>query len=218
MLPNHRNNSMLAVICILAAVLLFMAGCGNNGAVQPQAPAVKSRVSDIKTIQPADKPDKKAGATRPIRETSPADDAKSRLVGTQQDVQLKWFEKGMIRMLATASEGDVSAITKTGALKKFSGKLYENGKLSSEMTAPKVIADSEKRTITAFGGVHLVSLAEKTVLDAEWIKWDSVSQRVVGMGNVKAKSEAYEITGAAFETDTALKRVRVFNSAKGLKL
>lgn len=211
----YRNNSRWTFIFVLAAVLVLAPGCGKKGTVQPSAAPSVKQVSEVAQTQSENK---KVSGSKPVNEPSLADDARSRLVGVQQTVNLKWYEKGKLRMLATASEGDVSAITKTGVLKQFSGKLYENGKLSSEMTAPKVMADSGKRTITAFGGVHLVSVSRKTVLDAEWIKWDSVSQRVVGMGNVKAKSENYEISGAAFETDTALKRVRVFNSAKGLKL
>jgi lipopolysaccharide assembly outer membrane protein LptD (OstA) len=139
----------------------------------------------------------------------------------QKGITLKWVEKGQIRMTAGAKSGRVNELTRTGELVDFSAKLYENGRLTSTMTAPKVVADTVNRTVTATGGVTMKSLDRATVVKADWMKWFAKEQKVIGDGGVKIDSHSglndyYTLEGAAFTADTALETLTVENSAKGI--
>lgn len=119
-------------------------------------------------------------------------------------------------MSATAKEGRMNELTKTGLLTDFSAKLYENGKLSSTMTAPKVVADTANRIVTANGGVTMRSVERNTVVDARWVKWYAKQQKVIGGGGVTIKSDAWDLKSSAFVADTGLKTLTLKNSSKGL--
>ena len=201
---------------LAAAFLLLLAGCGSRqSSTSSNKPteSVKTTVAgskskgNAKTIENA-KPDEPA--VKPIEDTGP------KLELSQRGVTLNWVEKGVLRMSATASKGQISEITKVGMLFNFSAKLYDNGKLTTTMTAPKVIADTTNRIVTATGGVTLKSLDRKTVVKAKWMKWYEKKQKVVGNGGVDIKSDTWNVQSAAFIADTALKNLSVQNSAEGL--
>ena len=195
---------------LTAALLLLFAGCGSR---QSNTPSTKPPISKITesaktTVANNAKPDEPA--VKPIEDTGP------KLEVSQRGVTLNWVEKGVLRMSATASKGQISEITKVGILFNFSAKLYDNGRLTTTMTAPKVIADTTNRIVTATGGVTLKSLDRKTVVKAKWMKWYEKKQKVVGNGGVDIKSDAWNVQSAAFIADTALKNLSVQNTAEGL--
>ena len=92
------------------------------------------------------------------------------------------------------------------------------------MTAPRAVADTSKRTVTATGGVVLKSTSaaalgsavRDTVVHAQRIRWYANAHKFVGDGGVKISSTSGTIEGAAFVADTALKTISVRDSAKGL--
>ncbi len=192
---------MRVLIVAIGAVFVLLAGCGRQ---QSGAPLAEKKTVATKSSKTDNK--------KPDEESSP------KLAASGKKPELTWVENGSLRMHATAQEFEGDEINKIVVLKDFSGEMYENGKISTMMTAPKVVADDTKRIVTASGGVILKSLDRKTVMSANWIRWFAKEQRVIGIGDVKVTSEMGDMTGAAFEADTALKKWKVTDSAKGLKI
>ena len=124
-------------------------------------------------------------------------------------------------MSATARQIGWSESSQRGEALDFSAKLYENGKLTASIKAPKAVIDRKTLTVTATGGVVMESLESKTKVHAEWVKWYARKNKVIGNGGVKIESESKNwnsnTEGAAFEADTSFENYRVMNSAKGLE-
>jgi hypothetical protein len=191
-----------AVIC--TAVML--SGCGQ---ANPGKPASKPAVRPKQVSKPV-------AATKPAAPAKPAADQKPKLSLVQKGVTLQWVDNGELRMTATAAEFRGNEVTRQGVLTDFSAKLYENGKPATIMNAPRVVADTVGRVLTATGGVTIKSLSRKTVVKSGWAKWYQKQQKVVGNGGVKINSEAWTAESAAFVADTGLKTVSLRSSAKGL--
>lgn len=209
---------LLAVIAALAAAL---AGCASRKQADDTRPAVKnadpapptpSQV-DSQPNQPGEQAKPPNTAPQPV---DPAEAAGPLIAVDQQTITLRWIEKGELRMSATARESRLDERTRTGVLLDFSAKLYENGKLTSTMTAPKVVADSVSRVVTATGGVTMKSMERNTTVKCEWAKWYQKQQKVIGNGGVKVKSDTWDTDSAAFVADTGLRTLTLKNSAKGL--
>ena len=210
-----RANVKPALILAGAAFLFVVAGCGRQqtGASKPDAGKVAVVASKMTESggkaatgeQPPYKPDQ---PTRPTLEL------------TQQGITLNWIEKGVLRMSATARELQGKEVFSTGLLTDFSGKMYENGKLTGTMTAPTVLVDMKTRVVTATGGVVLKLVENNAVVRSKWMKWYSKQQKIVGNGgvtiNMTTGSDKQTLTGAAFVADTALKSLTVKDSTKGL--
>ena len=190
------------------------------------APGCKAAKTGQHTSAPAIQPTKPQtpGAksqTAAQANPAPAQPLHPPLGAVQKNPTFKWVENGQIRMDAKARSGRADELTRVAELVDFSANLYENGKLTSTMTAPKVLADMDKRIVTATGGVTMKSLDRATVVKADWMKWFAKEQKVVGNGGVKIDShkgpkDYYTLEGAAFTADTALKTLTVENSAKGI--
>ncbi|MCX6343698.1 MAG: hypothetical protein NT018_01330 [Armatimonadetes bacterium] len=191
---------MPVLIIVLGAVFVLLAGCGRQSSNTPaRAPVTEKKAEQLKPV-------------KPVEESGP------KFAVHGEKPTLNWVENGSLRMRATAQELKGDEINKIAVAKDFSGEMYENGKISTMMTAPKVVADTPKRIVTACDGVILKSLDRKTVVSAKWIRWFAREQKVIGVGDVKITSEMGNMTGAAFEADTALKTLKVKDSAKGLDI
>ena len=189
-----------------AAFLFVLAGCGRQGAsVRTPGNASSGKIAAARsgTTASGAKVADKDQPTRPMLEVS------------QQGITLNWVEKGVLRMSATASQLQGKELFKTGWLKDFSGKMYENGKLTGTMTAPRVLVDMNTRVVTATGGVVLKLVEHKAIIKSKWMKWYSKQQKIVGNGGVKITSDLGTSTSAAFVADTALKNLKLTDSAKG---
>ncbi|MGC8861188.1 MAG: hypothetical protein ACP5R5_00260 [Armatimonadota bacterium] len=208
-LSGRITRSVGTPALVLAVVII--AGCGKSERasqpVMPQGAAARPAASA---------PQSKNG-----KATAPAADGMPNLKIVQKGITLRWLEKNRTGMAARARKFEGSEVTRKGVLVDFSAELYENGKLTTTLTAPRVVADEANRTLTAAGGVTLKSLERGTVVRAEWIRWLARQNKIVGNGGVKVVSntqegDRYEVEGAAFEADTALKTIKIMNSAKGL--
>lgn len=210
----------VALVALLAAfVLIYAAGCGSERASAPEPDAAVAPSPAPQPGQPAAEVPEPAGGEPPAVAAAPPDKPDGpRLELTQEGVTLTWHERGQLRMDARASSLKADEVTRTGTLLDFSARLYENGRLTAEIRAPRAVADTDKRIVTASGGVTLKSVERATTVRAEWVRWYAREQRVVGNAGVKIESAMGTITAAAFEADTALKTLTVRDSAKGLKL
>lgn len=191
---------LLRINTALACAAVLLAGCGP-------ADSGKETAKPAKPV--AQKP------AKPVKPTPPAETG-PKLSLSQKGVTLRWVEKGVLRMSATAKEFRGNEVTRKGELINFSAQLYENGKPATTMTAPKVVADTANRVVTATGGVVMKSLSRHTVIKSQWAKWYEKKQKVVGNGGVTIKSDTWTAEAAAFVADTGLKTVSLRDSAKGL--
>lgn len=191
----------MALVC----VALLLVGCGQADSGRPAKPAKPAAARQTVT-KPAQKPAK--------HESAP--DNMPKLTLSQKGVTLNWVERGVLKMSATAKEFRGNEVTRRGELIGFSAQLYENGKPATTLTAPRVVADTTNRIVTATGGVVMKSLARNTTVKADWAKWYEKKQQIVGNGGVKISSDAWTAEAAAFVADTGLKTISLRDSAKGL--
>jgi len=219
---DRRRAGMLAffiILLIAAALLMATVGCGRrhetNETILPEKLARKKTAASETKRKTVDNPSKQGNA-KPAQDANPAKSVGPLIEVEQKTVTLRWVEKGVLRMSATAREGRINELTKTGVLTDFSANLYENGKLTASLTAPKVAADTVNRIVTATGGVTVKSTVRNTTLRAGWVKWFAREQKLIGNGGVKIKTDMWETESAAFVADTGLKTLTLKNSAKGL--
>lgn len=202
---SQRRLRSLAAALVYVAVVFLAVGCGQK---------------DTAKVSDSPRAEQPAGLGTP--ESKPpapqvgAPEEGPKLALSQKDITLRWVDNGSLRMSAKAKEFRGSEVTKTGELLDFSAQLYEDGKPVTTITAPRVVADTANRIVTATGGVLVKSLERNTVVKAEWIKWYAKNQKIVGNGGVSIKSDVWDAEAAAFVADTALKTVSLRNSAKGL--
>lgn len=123
----------------------------------------------------------------------------------------------MLRMVARATEFRGSEITKQGELLNFNAELYEKGKLTAKIAAPKAVADTEKRTVTCTGGVKLNSVVRKTTATAERVRWFSNRNKIVGDGGVTVTSTVGIMQANAFMADTALQTLVMKDRIEGFE-
>lgn len=205
-------------IPILIVILIISAsGCSKKQAITPKAQPVASKTQV--TADP--KAEDKKTEPEPVKE--PEVDAGPKLEISQEGVSLQWSENNQLRVSATLKDVEWGEITRLCGVSRFSGKLYANGKVTAVLDAPKAVVDTKSRIVTATGGVTLKSVERKTTVKAKWMKWYSKEQKVVGDGGVRIESimgnsdkDKTVLTGAAFVADTALKSIKVMDSAKGL--
>jgi hypothetical protein len=214
MRSSSNTHTLIVAFFVAAVVTIGGVGCGRSVTSDPGAKVVP--VSNGKNVSDTSGTTKKTAPT-----PKPPEDTGPKLKFTQEEVTLEWIEKGTLKMSATARDGQINQVTRIGQLKGFSAKMYENGKLTTTMSAPNVIADTAKRTVTATGGVVLKSMDRNTTVECEWMTWYAKRQKVIGNGGVrirvKNKSDVQNMQGAAFIADTALKTLTVMDSAKGLE-
>lgn len=196
---------LLLAVCCAALVLQ---GCAKPERAKPAGS--KSLLVDKQSKpQSESKPDPQQPA-EPVKETP-------KLEITQSGVTLRWAEKNGSQMTASAKSADFNEVTQVGSLLDFSAQLYENGKLTAGVSAPKATVDTDKRTVIASGGVTLKSLERSTVIKAGWIKWDANTRKVMGNGGVKITSDTGVAEAAAFIADTSLKSYTLLSSGKELE-
>ena len=202
-------NSVIRWIVLLVCCAAFVIqGCAKHEHVKPakHKPLLVDK-------QPKPSPEEKPAPQKPEEpiEESP------KLEITQSGVTLRWTEKNGSQMTASAKSADFNEVTQIGSLVDFSAQLYENGKLTAGLNAPKAIVDTAKRNVTASGGVTLKSMERNTIIKAGWIKWDANTRKVTGNGGVKVTSDTGVAEAAAFVADTSLKSYTLLSSGKELE-
>ena len=203
--PTFRRFLLIAG----CAGIVFAAGCARRRPVEsPNKPAPLFVDHPPKQSPKSKNPPKDASANAP-------QGLKLDIEGRR--VTLRWSEKNGTQMTASATSASFNEVTQIGTLLDFSAKLYENGKLTAAISAPRATADTAKRVIVASGGVVLKSLERQTVVNSAWIKWNANTHKIVGNGGVSIKSTSGTVDGAAFIADTGLKTLTVKDSGKGLE-
>jgi len=193
------------LLVALCASLAFAAGCARRHDAAPEKPR-PLLVDGKPTPKPAAGAPKKEHAGRPnikVELYTPEGNA------ARHSVTIKWAAKDGTKMTCSAKSADFNEVTQIGTLVDFSAQLYENGKLTASVRAPRAMADAANRIVVASGGVVLKSLERATVVRAEWIKWNAGSDQVVGNGGVCVESTNGSLQGTRIVADTALKTIKV---------
>ena len=211
-ITDHPALYALAVVAV-AVLLIWLGGCASDKPGTPQTDS--SAASNVEAAPPktVENPPERKPETPSPEDTGPT------LGLVQKRASVRWTDpNGHRQMTATAREIGWNEESSKGKALDFSGKLYENGKLTAEIKAPKAIIDTKTQTVTATGGVVMKSLERQTVVHSEWVRWYARKQEIVGNGGVKIDSPDWKAEGAAFRADTSLRNYTILDSAKGLEL
>lgn len=211
----------------LGALLVVVAGCAGKQSTAPTPPPT--------TTQSAKAGEHESNASLPGKETTPSNNNKTvssqpelsemkkpelkpKLEISQKGATLNWVDgNGKTKMSASLREVRGDLVSNIFAAYDFSGKLYENGRQTASLAAPKVVVDSDNQIVTATGGVTLKSAERNSVVKSSWMKYYAKQHRVVGNGGVKITSDTGTYEGAYFEADTDLRTFTLDSSAKGHK-
>ena len=200
---------------------MTVSGSTTNAVTSGPGPNAPENSVSSKTSSDAKQGNTPANSNKkPLNQTdqsTPDKPEQPKLTLSQHGVNMRWVDKGQLRMSAKAREVKGDEISRTATFLDFSGQLYENGKLTASIKAPKAIVDTVNRTVLATGGVVLKSMERQTVIKSSWMKWFSKENRVIGNGGVTITSTMGNIDAAAFVADTSLRTLTVKDSAKGLK-
>lgn len=205
----------------LGGLLLVMAGCAAK------QPAVSTPPANAQSAATAGKADEATPANKATSKTVKEQpnlgeiekpDLNPKIEITQKGATLNWIDNnGKTKMSASLREVRGDLVSNVVAAYDFSGKLYENGKQTASLVAPKVVVDSDNQIVTATGGVTLTSAERNSVVKSSWMKYYAKQHRVVGNGGVKITSDMGTYEGAYFEADTDLRTFTLDSSAKGHK-
>lgn len=199
-------------LAVAAFVLVLAAGCAKVG----ERRSVEHPV--VPSAEPKDgaaTPKKPTEAVPPQEARKPAEDQRPstpQLKYIGRRVTLTWEDAGKPRMRATAIELTGNTVSGTASMKRVNAELYDDGKLVATLSAPSVLADEKTRVVTATGGVKVVSKVPDSsirTINAEWIKWYTREDKMVGNGGITARGPVASIDAAAFTADTRLKTVRI---------
>ncbi len=204
-LYNTRLRGVVATLCVLAVVV----GCGNEKPASPTSGPVEPKPPG--KAAPAPTPAQAKPTPTPTPRSVPM------MQFDQKGITLKWMDNGKLRMIATATELRGNEVTKQGTLLNVSADLYEDGKLTARITAPTAIADTDKRTVTATGGVLVKSLVRKSTLTAKRVRWFSNKNKIVGDGGVTVNSTVGIVQARAFLADTSLKNLVMKDRIEGFE-
>jgi hypothetical protein len=198
-------------IVVLSMSVLMASGCSRNRPVDKPMPAKTTAPVVVKEQAKPGKPEE-VKKSNPAKDPVPAEEPIPKIGFVQKYVSLNWIDNGQTRMKAKSREFRGDEITKQGVFVDFTAELYENGKLTATMQAPKAVVDGDKRTVIASGGVKMKSMTRKTSLVAEKVTWYAKDKKIVGSGGVKVNSTTGDITAAEIETDTMLSKIAVRGS------
>ncbi|MBI2844821.1 MAG: LPS export ABC transporter periplasmic protein LptC [Armatimonadetes bacterium] len=204
-------------IALLA--LLVLAGCSRvseRPVEQRPKPAERTEKPAPPPKQTPEKPkvqqenQKTEVGEAPAAEPKEQPPPELKVIGRQ--ISLAWREDDKPRLTATAHELTGNTVTGKASMKRVNAEFYDGGKLVARMSAPIVEADEKTRVITATGGVKIVSETPDStirVIRAEWIKWYSRENKLVGNGGITATGPVASIQAAAFTADTRLRTVKI---------
>lgn len=145
---------------------LTVIGCGSREAARPPAPT-----------PPPVEAEKRSAQTEKVE-----------MVARDESRMRAWSVQAKSAKLNFAGEGKMS-----GDLVGVSGVLFKNDTEAGTFTADRGSANQEQRRLVLRGRVRLVSLTQKAVLTADELEWLDGEERVEARGNVRVRSERYEV-------------------------
>ncbi len=188
-MSEHRARKICWLILTTICIALWTAGCGRKPAVE--------------------KPTRAAG--QPARPAEPEPE-RTKVDARFEGARVTWDDDQGKRIWeagfksATASAADGSAEVE---LIRVEASLYRDGKVASRMVAPRVVADSSKKEIRAYGGVKVTSLTDNTTATADEMIWKPKENKIFGTGGVRMDRGNIHIRARSITADTALKRAKL---------
>jgi len=131
-------------------------------------------------------------------------------------INVQWRDSaGRPMLMVTAESMQGEEAGQKVVLQKAVCRLYRDGKLSATMTAPKIEADGEKRTLTASGGVLVKASDGEGCARSNSARWEADRRTIRGKGNVVVSWRGAELTGDEFTADTELGRIKIISKSNG---
>lgn len=199
---------MKNISIILVLLLLFCLGCSNN----------KPAVSDKSSISVSTKDALAAEKAKLKKDKKIASEDVSKIPEVKletSDVKLEWAGKDGKVMTSYAKGFEGNQKDSILVLHDFTATLYEKGKKSCTLEAPKAILDVNKQEIKVINGVRLTSLISKSTLVANKILWKSKKNKVYAEDAVLTTTYG-SITGKFFILDTKLETFEVSDKSKNI--
>lgn len=194
----------LGAVAIYGVLLAFLAaGCGQS----EKARTVKATLA---------KPHHSAKAQPPEKKSASSNTAKAEF----QKAHMLWAdEKGRTVFDAAYKSASLTQSGKDAVveLRGVSAKLYADGRISSTLSAPHVMAYSKTRQVTADGGVLVQSVTAEASAQCQNLLWKPKENKIIGYGNVRMVRRNMSVLADNFKADTGLKKA-VFSGGAELKL
>ena len=197
-------SSLVILAAAVSVVGMLSAGCGRRAEQRAGQPRPGAHYVRPPALQ------KKAQAERPAKPTETSAVPKLKIIGRK--VTLTWQEAGQPKLSASAQELTGNTVSGRASMKQVTAEFYQKGRLVAKLSAPLVEADEKTRIVTATGGVTVTSTVPESnirTVRAEWIKWYSREDKIVGNGGVSARGPVVSIDAAAFTADTRLRTLKV---------
>ncbi len=188
-MPERHAGAVSWLILIAICIAVFPAGCGRK---QPAKKPVQTSVAPTESEPEPER--RKVEAKFEGAKVTWDDDQGKRL-----------WEAEFKSASAAAADGSSATVE----LVKVEASLYRDGKVTSRMIAPRVVADSGRKEIRATGGVKVTSLVDGTTASAEEMVWRPRENKLVGTGGVRMDKGNIHIRARSITTDTALKKARL---------
>lgn len=158
----------------------------------------------------AHKPPPKTKPAPPITQKTTPD--RTRTEAKFQGARVTWDDDQGKRLweagFKSATAADVEGTARVELI-DVSASLYRDGKVASRMVARRVVADSARKEIRAFGGVKVTSLADGSTVAADEMIWKPREDKIVGTGAVRMDKGSIHVRAQSITTDTALKKARL---------
>jgi hypothetical protein len=129
-----------------------------------------------------------------------------------QKITLAWQQNNKPKLTAAATELTGNTVSGKAAMKHVAAEFYDNGKVVARLVAPFVEADEKTRVVTASGGVTITSAVPGSTIQtvkADWVRWYSREDKLVGDGGIHARGPVTSIDASAFIADTRLRTIKI---------
>ena len=131
-------------------------------------------------------------------------------------INVQWRDSAGRPMLMVAAENlEGKEVGQKVVLQKAVCRFYQDGKLSATMTAPRIEADGEKRTLMASGGVMVKTPGGESYARSDSALWEAARRTIHGKGNVVVMWRGAELTGDEFVADMELGRIQIISKSNG---
>ena len=108
---------------------------------------------------------------------------------------------------------EIDVTTKNVTMKNIKGTFYQADGGKVDITAPDAVLDSKTKDIMMTGKVQATASDGATFTAVE-TRWSGQQERFYGSGDVVVTKDDTVMTGDKIESDTTMKKIKVYGNAK----
>jgi len=125
-----------------------------------------------------------------------------------EEVVLKEMDKGSVVWILKADKA--ANYEEEGVIKVYDIHLefYDQENVSSVLTADSGAVFGSNKSMRAMGTVKVIT-REDAVLETDVLEWDNAKRLITTESTIRITTDETAITGAGFESDPELKRIKV---------